>query len=336
MTLDAYDLLVVGGGPVGLFAAAMSGLHGIRAAIVESLPELGGQLTALYPEKRIFDVAGFTAVTGADLAEALIAQALSYRPALYLGTTAETLAAGDDGGWVLRTSAGPLAARAILVTAGLGAFVPRRLPADGAEAFEGRGVYYIPPALREFQGKDVVVIGGGDTALDWAWEIAQHARRVYLVHRREEFRAQPGSLDRIRQLQTVHLKTSCELKAVLGGDRLMGAVLEHIADGGQETVEAQAVVSGLGFHAQLGPLKEWGLEFQGSHAIAVNPASMATNLPGIFAAGDIAAYPGKVKLIATGFGEVGIAMGPIRSYLRPELKGALPHSTNLKSAAPSR
>ena len=336
MALDQYDLLIVGGGPVGLFAAAMSGLHGIRAAIVESLPELGGQLTALYPEKRIFDVAGFTAVTGADLAEALIAQALAYRPALHLGTTAETLAAGEAGGWVLGTSEGALAARAILVTAGLGAFVPRRLPAEGAEAFEGRGVYYIPPALREFRGKDVVVVGGGDTALDWAWEIAQHARRVYLVHRREEFRAQPGSLDRIRQLEAVHLKTSCELRAVRGGDTLTGVVLQHLADGGEETVEAQAVVSGLGFHAQLGPLKAWGLEFQGSHAIAVNPATMATSLPGIYAAGDIAAYPGKVKLIATGFGEVGIAMGPIRTYLHPELKGALPHSTNLKSAAPSR
>ncbi len=336
MALDGYDLLIVGGGPVGLFAAAMAGLHGMRAAIVESLPELGGQLTALYPEKHIFDVAGFTSVTGAELAEALIAQALHYRPTLYLGTTAQTLEAGQGGGYILATSDGRLAARAILVTAGLGAFVPRRLPAEGAEAFEGRGVYYIPPALREFQGKDVVVVGGGDTALDWAWEIAQHARRVYVVHRREEFRAQPGSLDRIQQLPSVHLKAPCELRAVRGGDRLTHAVLEHLGDGGQETVEAQAVVSGLGFHAQLGPLKEWGLAFQGSHAIAADPATMATNLPGVFAAGDIAAYPGKVKLIATGFGDVGIAMGPIRSYLHPELKGALPHSTNLKGALDRR
>jgi len=331
--VEAHDLVIVGGGPVGLFAAAMAGLHGMTAAIVESLPQLGGQLTTLYPEKRIFDVAGFTSVTGADLAEALIAQALHYRPALRLGVTAETLRPLDDGGYVLVTSDGQLATRTVLVTAGLGAFTPRRLPAEGAERYEGAGVYYVPPGLREFRGKDVVVVGGGDTALDWAWEIAQHARRVYLVHRRPEFRAQSGSLDRIRQLANVHLKAPCELKAVQGGDTLTHAVLEHLEGGGAETLRAQAIVSGLGFHAQLGPLKEWGLTFQGSHAIAVDPATMATNLPGVYAAGDIAAYPGKVKLIATGFGEVGIAMGPIRAHVHPERKGALPHSTSLKAVA---
>lgn len=330
--MDAYDLVIVGGGPVGLFAASMAGLHGMQAAIVESLPQLGGQLTALYPEKRIFDVAGFTSVTAADLAQALIAQALHHRPALRLGVTAQTLKPAPGGGYVLATSAGQLSAPAILVTAGLGAFVPRRLPAENAESFEGRGVYYVPPALREFSGKDVVVVGGGDTALDWTWEIAQHARRVYLVHRREEFRAQPGSLERIWQLPQVQLKTPYELKAVRGEGSLSHAVLESLTDGEAEVLEVQAVVSGLGFHAQLGPLKEWGLTFQGSHGITVDPATMATNLPGVFAVGDIAAYPGKVKLIATGFGEVGIAMGPIRSHVHPELKGALPHSTNLKAA----
>ncbi len=331
--MDAYDLLIVGGGPVGLFAAAMAGLHGLGTAIVESLPQLGGQLTALYPEKRIFDVAGFTSVTGADLAGALIAQALHYRPALRLGVTAESLQSLEDGTHLLVTGDGQLAARTVLVTAGLGAFAPRELSAEGIERYVGADVHYVPPALREFRGKDVVVVGGGDTALDWAWEIAQYARRVYLVHRRREFRAQSGSLDRIRQLANVQLKTPCELRAVQGGDALTHAVLEHLEGGGVEAVEAQAIVSGLGFHAQLGPLKTWGLTFQGSHAIAVDPATMATNLPGVYAAGDIAAYPGKVKLIATGFGEVGIAMGPIRAHVHPEWKGALPHSTNLKPLA---
>ena len=330
--MERFDVAIVGGGPVGLFAAAMAGLHGMQALIMESLPQLGGQLTALYPEKRIYDVAGFTSVAAADLAAALIEQAFHHRPAVRLGVTAAGLKQQEDGSWLLSSAQEEIAARAVLVTAGLGAFTPRRLPAENADRFEGRGVYYVPPSLREFSGQDVLVVGGGDTALDWTFEIAQHAHRVYLVHRRQEFRAQPGSLERLFALGNVELRTPCELKAVLGGDAPSHAVLEHLGGGGEETLGVQAIVSGLGFHAQLGSLKDWGLQFQGSHAIAVDPATMATNLPGVYAAGDIAAYPGKVKLIATGFGEVGIAMGPIRSYVHPELKGALPHSTNLGGA----
>ena len=328
--MEHYDLAIVGGGPVGLFAAAMAGLHGLQAVIVESLPQLGGQLTALYPEKTIYDVAGFTSVTARDLAAALVGQAMHYHPALLLGVTAAGLRRHEDGSLRLATSQEEIAAAAILITAGLGAFTPRRLPAENAERFVGRGVYYIPPGLREFSGKDVLVVGGGDTALDWAREIARHARRVYLVHRRSEFRAQPGSLERIRSLDRVEIRAPRELKAVLGADKVSHAVLESPLGGEPETLAVQAIVSGLGFHAQLGALKDWGLGLQGSHGVLVDPATMATNLPGVFAAGDIAAYPGKAKLIATGFGEVGIAMGPIRSHVRPRLRGALPHSTNLR------
>ena len=331
--MERFDLAIVGGGPVGLFAAAMAGLHGLGAVIVESLPQLGGQLTALYPEKRIYDVAGFASVTAQDLARALVDQAMHHRPAVRLGVTAAGLAPQADGSYILATSQDEFLVPAVLVTAGLGAFTPRRLPAEGADRFEGRGVYYIPPSLSEFRGKDVLVVGGGDTALDWAWEIAQHARMVHLVHRRREFRAQPGVFERVKGLHNVASHTPCELRAVLGGETPLQAVLAQLEGGADETIAVQAVVSGLGFHAQLGSLKEWGLTFQGAHAIAVDPSSMATNLPGVFAAGDIAAYPGKVKLIATGFGEVGIAMGPIRSHVRPELKGALPHSTNLRAMA---
>ena len=334
--MERFDVAIVGGGPVGLFAAAMAGLHGMQAVIVESLGQLGGQLTALYPEKRIYDVAGFASVTAADLAAALIEQAFHHRPAVRLGVTAAGLRRAEDGTWLLAIGDGEIAAKVVLVTAGLGAFTPRLLPAESADRFEGRGVYYVPPALREFAGQDVLVVGGGDTALDWAFEIAQHAHLVYLVHRRQEFRAQPGSLDRLFALGNVELRTPCELKAVRGGEKPSHAVLEHLGGAGEETLAVQAIVSGLGFHAQLGSLKDWGLQFQGSHAIAVDPATMATNLPGVYAAGDIATYPGKVKLIATGFGEVGIAMGPIRTYVRPELKGALPHSSNLGSAQDRR
>lgn len=328
MTLERFDLTIVGGGPVGLFGAAMAGLHGMRTQIIESLPELGGQLTALYPEKQVYDVAGFPAVAAADLAKSLIDQALRYDPDVHVNETVEQLEALPDGGYRLQTGTGTRETTALLITAGIGAFMPRKIPAQGADRFEGQGVYYIPPSLATFRGLNVVVVGGGDTAVDWAREMAAHARRVTLIHRRREFRAQPGSLEALLDHAAISVKTPYEIEAVEGGKRVEAVVLKNQETGETETLPTEAVVSGLGFHAQLGAIKGWGLNFAGN-AIEVNPASLETNRPGIFAAGDIAAYPGKVKLIATGFGEVGIAMGPIRTRVFPHLKGALPHSTNL-------
>lgn len=328
--MDTSDVTIIGGGPVGLFAAALLGLHGLRATILESLPQLGGQLTALYPEKQIYDVAGFPAIAAADLAQALIDQAMRYSPAVHLGATAQSLEALAGGGYLLRTADREHRSPAVLIAGGIGAFTPRRLPSAGAERFEGRGIYYVPPAMRCFQGQDVVVVGGGDTAVDWAREISIHARRVVVVHRRSEFRAQSGSVQDLWRRANVEAKTPYEVREILGEESLEGVVVQNAATGERETLAAQAIVSGLGFHAQLGPLSNWGLRFEG-HSLAVDPSSMQTNLPGVFAAGDIAWYPGKVKLIATGFGEVGIAAGPLRTRVHPHLRGALPHSTNLRS-----
>ncbi len=330
--MDPYDVTIVGGGPVGLFSAAMAGMHGLRAKIIESLPQLGGQLRALYPEKRVFDVAGFASATAADLAERLKEQAMAYGPAVHLGETVLALEVLARGGFLLGTTGGSHLSRSVLIAAGLGAFSPRLLPAEGAERLQGRGVYYSAPSPATFQGQTVVVVGGGDTAVDWAREIAGHAARVVLVHRREQFRAHQGNLGEVRALGNVELRTPCEVVAVAGQSAVSAVRLRNLASGGEEEVAAQAVVSGLGFHAQLAALKEWGIAFHGN-AIAVDPSTMQTNLPGVYAVGDIAAYPGRLKLLALGFGEAGLAVARIRSYVHPELSGSLPHSSALETLA---
>ncbi|MDA8194290.1 MAG: NAD(P)/FAD-dependent oxidoreductase [Thermaerobacter sp.] len=328
--MAVFDVTIIGGGPVGLFGATMARLHGMTAKIIESLPELGGQLYALYPEKPIFDVGGFPSIPAKDLAAQLIAQTERFHPTICLDESVLRIEATESG-YRLYTSQGVHETRAILITVGIGAFVPRKLPANDAERFEGRGVYYFVPALTAFAGRQVVVVGGGDTAVDWALAIAQHAASTTLVHRRNEFRAQPESLRLLRETPRIHLKTPYEMIGVAGSDTLTSVTIKPVGDGEPETVRADAVVSGLGFLPTLGPVKDWGLALEGN-AITVAPTSMATNLRGVWACGDVAQYPGKVKLIATGFGEIGIAIAQIRTYLDPSKKGHLPHSTNIKSA----
>ena len=331
--MNETDLIVIGGGPVGLFAATMARLHGMRCTVIESLPELGGQLYALYPEKPIYDVAGFYGITGKDLATRLIEQADHFQPEFVLGHAVESIAPVPEshpltydviaGGRTYRT-------RAILITVGIGAFVPRQLPATGADAFENRGVYYLIPPLDHFRGRRVLVVGGGDTALDWALAIAPRAEHLTLIHRRTQFRGQEESIRLIHESPTITVKTPYELVRVDGQQHIEAVVVKEIATGEEERWPMTDVVSGLGFLPSLGPVKTWGLDLEGN-TIRVDPATMGCNLPGVYVAGDVAQYPGKVKLIATGFGEIGIAIAQVRSYLDPSKRGSLPHSTNLKT-----
>lgn len=328
--MSVFDVTIIGGGPVGLFGATMARLHGMSAKIIESLPELGGQLYALYPEKPIFDVAGFPSVPAKDLAGQLIAQAERFHPTICLGESVAKLEF-DQNIYHLHTNKGIHQSRAILITVGVGSFVPRRLPATGADDFEGRGVHYFVPTLSSFSDQNVVVVGGGDTAVDWTLAIASYAKHVTLVHRRNEFRAQEESLRVMQETENIQVKTPYQMSSVAGDDVLKEVTLSAVDSDAQEVLKVDAVVSGLGFLPTLGPVKTWGLELNGN-TIVVSPTSMATNLPGVYSCGDVAHYPGKVKLIATGFGEIGIAIAQIRSYLDPTKKGHLPHSTNIKTA----
>lgn len=295
------DLLVVGAGPTGLFATYYAGFRGHRVAVVDSLPELGGQVTAMYPEKLILDVAGFPAVKGRDLVAGLVEQAATADPTYLLGRTATTLEHGDDGVVVTLDDGTEVAAAAVLITAGIGKFSPRPLPAG--EGWLGRGMEFFVPSFEPYAGKDVVIVGGGDSAFDWALHLEPVARSVRLVHRRDAFRAHERTVQQVRD-SSVEIVTRAEVTA-LEGDGSLESV-EVTVDGEPTTYPCQALVAALGFIADLGPLQQWGIDVHKRHVV-VDPA-MRTNLPRVFAAGDITEYPGKVRLIAVGFGEAATAV----------------------------
>jgi thioredoxin reductase (NADPH) len=321
------DLLIVGAGPTGLFAAYYAGFRELSVAVVDSLPEPGGQVTAMYPEKMIFDVAGFPAVRGRDLVTALVQQTDQWKPNYLLGRQALTLSEVDggfdvglDGGTVIR-------AGAVLITAGMGEFTPRPLPAG--DGWLGRGMVHFVPAPEVHRGQDVVVVGGGDSAFDWVLSLHPIARSVTLVHRRAKFRAFAATVRQVRELG-VSIVTDAQVVELRGdGNGLAEVEVSVTGANGQETrvLPAQTVVAALGFTADLGPIESWGLAIE-RRAIAVD-STMRTARDRIYAAGDIAAYPGKVKLIATGFGEAATAVNNIAVALDPDAHLFPGHSSDV-------
>lgn len=296
------DVAIVGAGPTGLFAAYYAGFRGLSVMVVDVLPEPGGQVTAMYPEKMIYDVAGFPSIRGRDLVANLVDQASASDPDYRLGVRAEKLSY-LDGRPVLSLANGEVfRCGAVIVTAGLGSFIPRPLPA--AENFVGSGVVYFVPDPAELAGQDVLIVGGGDSAFDWALALQPLARSVTLVHRRDRFRAHAATVDRVRRLP-VRIVVDAEVTRLHGDTAVTGADIT-VRGGGVETLPVGTVVAALGFTADLGPLAEWGLALDKRHILV--DSTMLTNLPRVFAAGDITEYPGKVRLIATGFGEAATAV----------------------------
>ncbi|MFI9816210.1 NAD(P)/FAD-dependent oxidoreductase [Saccharothrix variisporea] len=316
------DLLVVGAGPTGLFAAYYAGFRDLSVALVDSLPEAGGQITAMYPEKMIFDVAGFPAVRGRELVTALVAQADQWHPTYLLGRQARTLSTVDDGLEVGLADGGVVRAKAVLITAGIGEFKPRPLPAG--DGWLGRGVVHFVPTLNVHTGQDVVVVGGGDSAFDWALALHPIAKSVTLVHRRSTFRAHPPTVRQVRDLG-VEIITDAEVLALRGDDRVAEVEL-GLKGGDRKVLPAQAVVAALGFTADLGPIESWGVELD--HRAIVVDTTMRTARDRVYAAGDVAQYPGKVKLIATGFGEAATAVNNIAVALNPDAHLFPGHSSN--------
>ena len=322
MSVDV-DMCVVGAGPTGLYAAYYSGFRGWSTAVVDALPEVGGQITAMYPEKDIFDVAGFPAVRGRVLVEELRKQADQFTPQYLLGDQAVSIDTPEGGPVTLSLAGGEtVRAKAAIITGGIGSFKPRPLPAGGE--WEGRGLVFFVPQPDDHADKDVVIVGGGDSALDWAHMLYPIAKSVTVVHRRDQFRAHASMVDKARDLG-IELITPCEVTAIRGNDRVTEVEVTSKTDGSLRVLPADTVVAALGFIANIGPMSEWGLELEKRH-IRVD-TTMATNLPGVFAAGDIAVYPGKVPLISIAFGEAALAVNNAAPIVSPEL-GVFPgHSS---------
>ncbi|MEI8393361.1 MAG: NAD(P)/FAD-dependent oxidoreductase [Rhodospirillaceae bacterium] len=322
MSSDSHrtDVVIIGAGPIGLFSVFECGMLRMKCHVIDTLEAAGGQCTALYPEKPIYDIPGSPAVAAADLIERLQEQAAPFDPVYHFGEQVTGLRESGDGRWLVETSAGTrLNARAVIIAAGSGAFGPNRPPLDRLEQFEGKSVFYMVRKRQDFAGKRVVIAGGGDSAVDWALSLVDIAERIMVVHRRAKFRAAPDSAARLDALATegrLDLVTPYQLSGLDGEDGGLTAVRVESLDGVEKSLPADAMLAFFGLSMNLGPIAEWGLELE-HHLIKINPATGATNRPGLFAVGDIATYPGKLKLILTGFAEAAQAAHAIRPLVYP-------------------
>nr|WP_157076862.1 NAD(P)/FAD-dependent oxidoreductase [Halalkalibacter krulwichiae] len=325
--IETYDITIIGGGPTGLFAAFYAGMRQAKVKIIESMPQLGGQLSALYPEKYIYDVAGFPKVKAQELVDSLEQQAKQFNPTIVLEQSVKELSQQEDESYIIKTDKETHLSKAIIITAGAGAFQPRRLEVEKADLYEGKNLHYFIKDLSEFTGKKVLVCGGGDSAVDWSLMLEPIAEEVTLIHRRDKFRAHEHSLDLLKQSK-VNILTPFEIKELIGNeDVIEQAVIKEIKGDVEKTIDVDAVIVNFGFVSSLGPIKEWGLEIE-RNSIVVN-SKMETNRKGIYAAGDVCTYPGKVKLIATGFGEAPTAVNNAKAAIDPNAKLFPGHSTSL-------
>ena len=322
-----YDVTIIGAGPSGLFGAFYAGLRELRTKIFDVLPEVGGQLAVLYPEKHIYDVPGHPKVLAKDLVRLLLEQTMQWNPTLCLGQRVTDLQRREDG--VLELSGGGRThlSKTVLITAGVGAFTANKLTLENIGRFEGRGVYYFVKDKTLFRGKRLLIIGGGDSAVDWALNLKDYARQITLIHRRDQFRAAPASITELTN-SSVDVRVFHEIKSLQGDNRIEQAVIFDNRTKEETTLEVDAVLLNLGFKADLGPIKEWGLELHGTRHIKVNPR-METSVPGVYAAGDIAAQPDvePVNLIATGFAQATLAINVATTYINPKAKVFPGHSS---------
>ena len=314
------DVAIVGAGPVGLFAVFECGMLGMRCHLVDALDRPGGQCAALYPEKPIYDIPGYPVIEAAALIDRLSEQAAPFAPVHHLGQRVETLDRLADGGWRLGTSTGTaLEARAVIIAAGVGAFGPNRPPLPGIEAYEGTGVQYLVTAKEALRGKRVVIAGGGDSALDWSIILADVADRLMVVHRRETFRGAPDSVAKLMALAeagAVELVVPYQLAGLEGEDGRLTGVRVADLDGHERVLAADVLLPFFGLSMNLGPILEWGLNHD-KHHVVVDPTTCETSVPGVFAVGDVATYPNKLKLILSGFAEAALAAHAIYALVFP-------------------
>lgn len=325
--METFDITIVGGGPTGLFALFYAGLRGAKAKIIEALPELGGQLYALYPEKDIYDMPGFPVVRASDLVASCVRQATQFPHTLCMEERVRAIVRRDDGSFEIESDKGRHATRSIVLCCGIGAFTPRKLPAPSAASFEGRGVHYYARDLGAFAGKRVVIVGGGDSALDYALALEGIAAHILLLHR-SQFRAHAQTIERVMRSTIEVRQPDHELRAVDGAEVVERVSYVNRKDGAETSVPCDAVLAALGFVSDLTQLQSWGIETSGS-GITVDPCTMETSIKGIYAAGDVVNHSGKLKLIACGTAEAAIAVNQAIAYLDPSKNVTPVHSSNL-------
>ena len=313
MGTQNVDILIIGAGPAGLYGAYYAGFRGMSVGLMDSLEEPGGQITAMYPEKAIFDVGGFSSIKGKDLIDNLLTQAKPSNPKFFLNQTATTLKQNPDKSLTITSESETINAKAVIITGGIGRFTPRALPA--AEGWGGKGLVHFVPKLSVHAGKDVVIVGGGDSSFDWANELHPIAKSVTLIHRRDKFRAHQATIDQVTALG-VPLITEAEVTKVSGSAHIEKIQYTNTKTKEVTELKCDTLVAALGFTANIGPLAEWGLNID-SRKIVVD-SGMHTNLERVFAAGDISTYPGKVALISVGFGEAATAVNNATVAINPE------------------
>ncbi|QQK74713.1 NAD(P)/FAD-dependent oxidoreductase [Salicibibacter cibarius] len=323
---DLYDITVIGGGPAGLFTAFYGGMRQAKVKIIESMPQLGGQLSALYPEKYIYDVAGFPKIRAQELVDNLVDQMQMFEQTVVLDQSVEMVNKLNDETFRIETDKEIHYSRTIIIAAGVGAFQPRKLKIEEATKYEGKNLHYFIDNLGAFKNKDVLICGGGDSAVDWSLMLARDSN-VTLTHRREKFRAHEHSVTELKAAP-IQMHTPFEVSELRGnGEKIEQVVLQEVKGTNQKIVDVDNVIVNYGFISSLGPIKTWGLDTT-KNSIVVN-SRMETNIKGIYAAGDITTYDGKIKLIATGFGEAPTAVSNAKAYMDPESRLQPAHSTHM-------
>lgn len=329
MQKNSTDLLIIGAGPAGLFAAFYAGMRNLTVKIIDSLPEVGGQPKTLYPEKKIFDIAGYPKITGNDLTEQLIEQLKRFHQttSIYLNEEVAEVKKTTDGFEVV-TDKGTHSTKAIIIAAGNGSFHPRKITLENLDTYEGRGIDYFLSDTKQYMGKTIAVCGGGDSALDMALGLREYAKHIYLVHRRDKFRAHEHTVDLAIQAKNIEFVTPYVPTAVDGTENKLSALhLQKARTDEKKVLEIDEVLMAYGFVSSIGPIKDWNLKLE-NNMIVVNPF-MQSSVEGIYAIGDIATYPGKAKLIVSGFGEAPSAINDIVKHIYPERIVKPLHSSNM-------
>lgn len=322
-----YDITIIGAGPTGLFTAFYGGMRQASVKIIESLPHVGGQLTSLYPEKDIYDVPGFPKVKAQDLVDQLEEQIKLFDPEIVLSQAIENVERLEDGTLKLTSNTGEThLTKTMILTAGNGAFKPRLLNIDNSEEFEGKNLHYHIRDMEQFRDQHVVLLGGGDSAVDWALMLEEVAKKVTIVHRRDKFRAHEHSVERLHA-SSVEVMTPYKAESITSSDKIDSIMFQEVKGDTVHELKPDSIICNYGFVSTLGPIKDWGLEIE-KNSIVVN-SKMETNIPGIYAAGDINTYPGKVKLIVTGFGDGPTAVNNAMKYMDPDARLQPKHSTDM-------